>query len=64
MAAPADHRMKMKGRKIIEKYWDITQELIKLLKMNAEVMPIIAGTFRSVSKRPRIKTGCHYEHLI
>lgn len=51
-------------KEIMEKYWDITQELRKLLKMNAEVMPIIGGTFRNVSKRPRSKIGCHYKHLI
>ena len=49
-AVPADHRIKLKEREKRDKYLDLARELKKLWNMKVIIIPIVIGTFGTVSK--------------
>ena len=49
-AVPADHRVKVKEGKKLDKYLDFARELKKLLNMKVTVIPIVVGDFGMVPK--------------
>ena len=49
-AFPADHRIKLKGCEKKDKYLDLARELKKLWNMKVTIVPIVIGTFRTVTK--------------
>ena len=50
IAAPADHRMKLKECEKKDKYLDLARELKKLLNMKVTIIPIVIGTFGTINK--------------
>ena len=49
-AVPADHRIKLKECEKKDKYLDLARELKKLSNMKVTIMPIVIGTFGTVTK--------------
>ena len=49
-AVPADHIIKLKECQKKDKYLDIPRELKKLWNMNVTIIPIVIGTFGTVTK--------------
>ena len=56
-ALPVDHRMKMKVRKMLDKYLDLAREMKKLWNMWVTVTAIIVGTLGTVHRRFGKETG-------
>ena len=52
VAVLADHRVKIKESKTIEKYLDLARELKKLWTMKVTVIPIIVSALETVPKDP------------
>ena len=51
-AVLADHRVKIKESKNIDKYFDLARELKKLWNMRVKGLPIVVGLFGTVSSSP------------
>ena len=49
-AVPADHRIKLKEYEKKDKYLDLARELKKLWNMLVTIIPIVIGTFGTVTK--------------
>ena len=49
-AVPADHKVKIKVSKKIEKYFDLARVLKKLRNMKVTVVPIVVGALGTVHK--------------
>ena len=49
-AVPADHRIKLKECENKDKYLDLARELKKLCNMQVTIIPIVMGTFGTVTK--------------
>ena len=49
-AVPADHRIKLKEREKKGKYLDLARELKKLWNMNVSIVPIVIGSFGTVTE--------------
>ena len=49
-AVPADHRIKLKECEKKDKYLDLARELKKLWNMQVTIIPIVIGTFGTVTK--------------
>ena len=49
-AVPADHRIKLKKSEKKDKYLDLARELKKLWNMQVTIIPIVIGTFGTVTK--------------
>ena len=49
-AVPADHRIKLKECETKDKYFDLARELKKLWNMQVTTIPIVSGTFGTVTK--------------
>ena len=49
-AIPADHRIKLKECEKKDKYLDFARELKKLWNMQVTIIPIVIGTFGTVTK--------------
>ena len=49
-AVSADHRIKLKEYEKKDKYLDLARELKKLWNMQVTIMPIVIGTFGTVTK--------------
>ena len=49
-AVPADHRIKPKECEKMDKYLDLARELKKLWNMQVTIIPIVIGTFGTVTK--------------
>ena len=49
-AVPADHRIKIKECEKKDKYLDLARELEKLWNMQVTIIPIVTGTFGTVTK--------------
>ena len=49
-ALPADHRIKLKEREKKDKYLDLARELKKLWNIKVTIVPIVIGTFGTVTK--------------
>ena len=47
---PADHRVKLKDCEKKDKYLDLAKELRKLWNMKVTIIPIVIGTFGTVTK--------------
>ena len=50
-AVSADHRIKLKECEKKDKYVDLARELKKLWNMKVTIIPIVIGTFGTVTKR-------------
>ena len=49
-AVPADHRIKLKECEKKDKYLDLAMELKKLWNMKVTIVPVVFGTFGTVTK--------------
>ncbi len=49
-AVPADHRLNLKESEKKDKYLDLARELKKLWNMKVTIIPIVIGTFDTVTK--------------
>ena len=49
-AVPADHRIKLKECKKKDKYLNLTRKLKKLWNMKVTIVPIVIGTFGTITK--------------
>ena len=49
-AIPADHRVKIKDSRMIDKYLDLARELKELWNMMATVIPIVVGALGTIPK--------------
>ena len=49
-AVPADHRVTLKESEKKDKYFDLARELKKLLNMKVTFIPIVIGSFGTVTK--------------
>ena len=49
-AVPADHRIKLKEGEKRNKYLDLARELKKIWNMKGTIIPIVIGTFDTVTK--------------
>ena len=49
-AVPANHRIKLKESEKKNKYLDLARELKKLWNMQVQIIPIVIGTFGTVTK--------------
>ena len=49
-AVPVDHRIKLKGCEKKDKYLDLARELKMLSNMKVTIVPIVIGTFGTVTK--------------
>ena len=49
-AVPADHRRKLKESEKKDKYLDLSRELKELWNVKVAIIPIVIGTFRTVTK--------------
>ena len=50
LAVPADHKIKLKECEKKDKYLDLAKELKKLWNMQVTIIPIVIGTFDTVTK--------------
>ena len=49
-AVPADHRIKLKESEKKDKYLDLARELKKLWNIKVTIIPIVSGTFGTVTE--------------
>ena len=49
-AKQADHKIKLKEHEKKDKYFDLARELKKLWNMKVTIVPIMIGTFGTVTK--------------
>ena len=47
---PADHRIKLKEYEKKDKYLDLARELEKIWNMKVTIIPIVIGTFGTITK--------------